>query len=475
MAGAKLEQAKKALAFCVENLNDNDRFEILRFATEVEALFDKLTDASKANRSRAQSFIKDLRPLGGTAIDDALRKALALRPEKGDRPYVIIFLTDGRPTVGNTQEDSIVDNVKKASGGNVRVFCFGIGTDVNTHLLDKITDETRAFSQYVLPEEDIEIKVSAFFTKIKEPVLASPKLTFPDSIRVTKLYPSTVPDIFKGEQLVLAGRYSGKGDGAIQIEGTVNGETKRFAYDVKFTDEANDHEFIPRLWATRRVGYLLDEIRLRGENKELKDEVVELSRKYSIVTPYTAYLITEDEARRGVAQNVRTLQFENEVRLREAKDNYSFFMKDKSGQKAVNSTRSYSQLKAADAPTADIGIGNVEALRGESQMAPALRIYRAQTPAAPAGIAGRPPVPEAAAQQYAEQSRFVAGKTFFQNSSNWVDSEVQKNANAKRVRIQFGSQEYFDLQKNQPKAQVWLAQGRNVQFVLGDSVYEIYE
>jgi Ca-activated chloride channel family protein len=232
-----LEQAKKAIGFCVENLNDGDRFEVLRFATEVEPLFDKLTDANKDNRSHALTFIKDTKPIGGTAIDDALRKALALRPDKGERPFIVIFLTDGRPTVGNTRENDIVENVKKAGGGNVRVFCFGIGHDVNTHLLDKITEETRAFSQYVLPEEDIEVKVSTFFTKIKEPVLASPKILFPESVRVTKLYPSPVPDLFKGEQLVLAGRYSGSGDGAIRIEGTVSGETKTFAYDVKFADE----------------------------------------------------------------------------------------------------------------------------------------------------------------------------------------------------------------------------------------------
>ncbi len=119
MAGAKLEQAKKALLFCVENLNDNDRFEVLRFSTEVEGLFDKLTDAAKDNRSRAEMFIKELKPTGGTAIDDALKKALALRPEKGDRPYVVIFLTDGRPTIGNVDVNQIVDNVIKSNQGNV--------------------------------------------------------------------------------------------------------------------------------------------------------------------------------------------------------------------------------------------------------------------------------------------------------------------------------------------------------------------
>jgi Ca-activated chloride channel family protein len=475
MAGAKLEQAKKALAFCVENLNDSDRFEVLRFATEVESLFDKLVEVSKDTRSKAQSFIKDLRPIGGTAIDDALKKALAQRPEKGDRPYIVIFLTDGRPTVGNTKEDDIVANVTRTSQGNVRVFCFGIGHDVNTHMLDKITEETRAVSQYVLPEEDIEVKVSSFFSKIKEPVLASPKISFPDSVRVTKLYPSPVPDIFKGEQLVLAGRYSGKGDGAIQIEGMVNGETKKFAYDVKFADEGNDHEFIPRLWATRRVGYLLDEIRLRGENKELKDEVVELARKYSIVTPYTAYLITEDETRRGVAHNARTLRFENEVRLQEARDNYSYFMKDKGGERGVASARSYSSLKAANAPADAISLGNVEALQAAPQAAPVQQPGSVASTRRPGVIASKKVIAEETARQYAAQSRFAGGKTFFQNEAQWVDADAQNFEKAKRVRVQFGSPEYFELQKKHPKAQAWLAVANNLQFVLAGTVYEIYE
>ena len=105
MAGAKLEQAKKALLFCVENLNENDHFEVIHFATEVEPLFDHLKDANTSNRDRAKSFIKELKPKGGTAINDALQKALAMRPDSGERPFVIIFLTDGRPTIGTTDEE----------------------------------------------------------------------------------------------------------------------------------------------------------------------------------------------------------------------------------------------------------------------------------------------------------------------------------------------------------------------------------
>ena len=467
MAGKKLAQAKKALQFCVENLNDGDRFEIIRFSTEVEPLFDKLVKATEQNRAKADEFIRALKPIGGTAIDDALQKALALRPGGSDRPFVVIFLTDGRPTIGTTDEEQIISDVKKASRGHTRVFCFGIGTDVNTHLLDRITEDTRAVSQYVLPEEDLEVKVSSFFSKIKEPVLTNPTLKFTGGIRATKLYPSPLPDLFKGEQLVLAGRYAGKGDAAVIVEGAVNGEARKFTYEVSFPKEASDNEFIPRLWATRRVGYLLDEIRLHGENAEVRDEVTELARKYSIVTPYTAYLILEDETHRNVPMATRSLQgFDADRPAREeAAKAWSDFKDVSDGEKAIGGARSGSFYRMADA------VGPAKAKGAlESRRALGLPATSGPTPSASPANQSRERL-----VQYSQQAQFVAGKSFFQNGPQWTDSAVQKQPSAKRVRIQFGSEEYFDLVAKQPKALPWLALGQNVQFVLDNTVYDIYE
>src|SRR6185436_338895 len=118
---------------------------------------------------------------------------------------------------------------------------------------------------------------------------------------LTKVYPKEMPDLFKGEQLVVFGTYEKPGKSAITITGMVNGQQQKFAQDVTFEEKTDSSkEWIAKLWATRRVGYLLDEIRLHGESKELKDEVVELARKYGVVTPYTAFLINEDERRREV-------------------------------------------------------------------------------------------------------------------------------------------------------------------------------
>jgi Ca-activated chloride channel family protein len=476
MAGKKLDQAKKALQFCVENLNDGDRFELLRFSTEVEPLFDKLVEANRQNRARADEFVNGLKPIGATAIDDALKKALALRSGKAfseesrsanGRPFVIIFLTDGRPTIGTTDEEQIVSKVKKENDGHTRIFCFGIGTDVNTHLLDKITEETHAFSQYVLPEEDLEVKVSNFFSKIKEPVLANPSLTLTGDIRISKLYPSPLPDLFKGEQLVLVGRYSGHGDSAVLIEGVVNDATRKFSYETKFLEESSENDFIPRLWATRRVGYLLDEIRLHGENAELRDEVTDLARKYGIVTPYTAYLIVEDETRRDVPIPLRSMQnLERDKDARnEAASVWQQFKTERGGDSGVTSARSSLALKSANAPelgTAESGAAFMRRY-GLASIAGSVR----STPA--------PDATQVRVARYSQQAQFVVGKTFFQNDEQWVDSAIQKSPDAKRVRIQFGSDEYFAFLTRHPQAAPWLALGQNLQLLLDGTIYEIYE
>lgn len=475
MAGRKLEQARKALRFCVENLNDHDRFEIIRFSTEVEPLFDKLVTASEANREKAEDFIQDLKPIGGTAIDDALKAALALRPDSGARPFVVIFLTDGMPTIGTTDEGQIVADVKNENDAHTRIFCFGIGGDVNTHLLDRITEETRAFSQYVLPDEDIEVKVSNFFSKIKDPVLANPTIKFTAGVRATKLYPSPLPDLFRGDQLVLVGRYSGEGSSAAILEGTVNGKKRQFTYEVNFPREDDGHEFIPRLWATRRVGYLLDQIRLHGENAELRDEVTTLARQFNIVTPYTAYLIVEDEDRRRVPlamQSLPQLYTDKDAR-QEAVDNWNAFKSEVGGERALAGSRYGLALKNADVAT-------VASVSGATEASRALGFSAGGGAGGVSALPALPPAPANVAKTQlvndSQQGQLIAGKNFFQNTSHqWVDSLVQQFQNARRLRIQFGSPAYFEFAAKHPKALPWLALGQNVQFVLDGALYDIYE
>jgi Ca-activated chloride channel family protein len=455
MAGAKLQQAQKALRFCVENLNAEDRFEIVRFSTEAEPLFRELVPADSDHRKRANGFIEDLKPIGGTAIADALQSALKVRPDKSDRPFVVIFLTDGLPTVGTRNPDEIIANIKKASGA--RIFSFGIGSDVNTQLLDQIAESTGAFSQYVLANEDLELKVSNFYTRIKEPALTNLKLDLGGSVHTTKMYPSNLPDLFKGDQLVVAGRYSGAGDVEAKLTGNVGSSEQTFTYKLHFDDRKTTDDYVPRLWATRRVGFLLDEIRIRGETAELRDETTELARKYGIVTPYTAYLIVEDEDRRRVPMADRSMQgMSKDVATRaEVAKAWDGFKDKKEGEDGVANARSQNAFKFAQQAPASISSGASESLRGFAAAAPA------GTPAA------------ARLSQYTQQSRFVNGRAFFQNGNQWIDSNAQNTA--KRERVQFNSEKYFNLLTKHPEAGPWLALGQNVVLKLNDTVYEIAE
>src|SRR5206468_5575198 len=370
MAGAKLQQAQKALRFSVENLNTDDRFEIVRFSTEAEPLFRELVPADSDHRKRANGFIDDFKPIGGTTIADALQSALKVRPDKSDRPFVVIFLTDGLPTVGTRNPEEIVAIIKKASG--VRIFSFGIGSDVNTQLLDQIAEGTRAVSQYVLANEDLELKVSNFYTRIKEPALTNLKLDL-GSVRTTKMYPADLPDLFKGDQLVVAGRYSGAGDVEAKLTGNVGRREQTFTYKLHFDDRKTTDDYVPRLWATRRVGFLLDEIRIHGETAELRDETTELARKYGIVTPYTAYLIVEDEDRRRVPMADRSMQSmsaDAATRAEVAKA-WTGFKDKKEGEDGVANARSQNAFKFAQQAPASIASGSSESLRGFAAAAPA--------------------------------------------------------------------------------------------------------
>ena len=453
MAGAKLQQAKKALQFCVENLNTDDRFEIVRFSTEAESLFGKLSEADSEHRKRASNFIGDLKPIGGTAIADALETAFKARTEKSERPFVIIFLTDGLPTVGTRNPDEIVADVKKA--GDARIFSFGIGSDVNTQLLDQIAEGTRAFSQYVLENEDLEVKVSNFYTRIREPVLTNVRLEFGGGVRTSKLYPAQLPDLFKGDQLVLTGRYSGSGEVEAKLTGMANGREQTFTYKVKFDDSSND--YVARLWATRRVGFLLDEIRIHGETTELRDEATDLARRYGIVTPYTAYLIVEDEDRRRVPMADRSMQsMSADAPARaEVSKAWDGFKEKKDGADAVANARSQNAFKFAEQSGASINYGAAESLRG----------FTLNAPSAPAE--------SDRLTQYTRQSKFVNGRAFFQNGKQWIDANAQ-NA-TKRQHLQFNSEAYFDLLKQHPEAAPWMALGQNVLLALDDTVYEITE
>jgi Ca-activated chloride channel family protein len=295
MRGVKMEQAKKALKYCLNNLGPKDRFALMNFATTVNKYKDGLLENTPDQLEQARKWVDHLEATGGTAINDALAAGQELRTKDESRTFTIVFFTDGQPTVGETNIDKILKNTLARNSANTRIFTFGVGDDVNASFLDKLADETRAVATYVRPAEDIEAKVSSLYAKISHPVMTNLKVAATNGVSFSEMYPPQLPDLFHGGQVQVLARFNGKGPSAIKLTGQVGMETKEFAYDLNFPEKSTDEKaFVEPIWARRKVGYLLDQIRANGESKELKDEVIALAKKYGITTPYTSYLIVPD-------------------------------------------------------------------------------------------------------------------------------------------------------------------------------------
>jgi Ca-activated chloride channel homolog len=297
MDNVKMDQARKALKHLLGGLNSGDRFAIVTFSTNVRKYRDALVEANSEQLESARKWVDGLKAGGGTAIQAALDTALEMRAKDEGRSFTLVFFTDGQPTIGEMKPERIVQNVAAKNTANTRIFTFGVGDDVNAALLDQLADNTKALSTYVRPAEDIEAKAASLYGKISHPVLANVRLTTSDNIKVHEVYPPSLPDLFYGSQLVVLGKYTGHGPAAVRLTGQVGKESREFAYDVTFASKTDaDREFVEHLWARRKVGYLLDQIRLNGEQKELMDEMLALAKRYGIATPYTSYLVVPDAA-----------------------------------------------------------------------------------------------------------------------------------------------------------------------------------
>ncbi len=295
MRGPKMDQARRALKYCLDNLAKEDRFALINFATTVNKYRDSLSDAAADRVADAKKWVEALEATGGTAIDDALAAALDFRQKDEGRSFTVVFFTDGMPTIGETSPEKILQHVAARNTASTRVFTFGVGDDVNATMLDRLAEQTRAVSTYVRPAEDIEAKVSGLYAKISNPVLANLKLTTSGGVSQREVYPPALPDLFHGSQLVVLGRFTGQGPAAVKLSGQVGAESREFVYELTFPEKTGDERgFVEHLWARRKVGYLLDQIRANGEKKELVDEVVTLAKRYGITTPYTSYLVVPD-------------------------------------------------------------------------------------------------------------------------------------------------------------------------------------
>jgi len=449
MAGKKVKAAKKALKYCLERLLPADRFNIVRFSTSVERFRNAPIEANQKNLSAARRFLNTFNASGGTAIHEALMTALRDRPEGGEA-HMIVFLTDGEPTVGLTEEEGIASSVKQENKGGSRIFSFGVGTELNATLLDRLSSESRASVEYASDGTETELKVSGFYDRIAFPVLTDVKIDLGEA-QSFDVFPRERPALFKGEQVIVVGRYRSPGKHQVKLRGKTGEKDRSYVEKVNFPRVESQHDFIAKLWAVRKVGYLLEEIRAHGEQKELKDEVVELGKRFGIVTPYTSYLVLEDVRPRGGP----TPQPEPENRLmggtrpalpaflpKEAPDRGTFpdapSMSDDEAPASGLGRRSRERSKALSG-------GGFTSHSGEGAVAAstALKDMKEKTTS---------DTDEASLSQ-----RYFAGRAFTKRADTWTDSRWDPKA--KRLEIASLSSAYFELLRMHPELRALLSLG----------------
>jgi Ca-activated chloride channel homolog len=464
MEGDKIVQAKGALHFVLNQLREGDRFNILYYSDAVMPLFDGLREVSADNIGQAKSTVDALTADGGTAIYDALT-AGSRQLKVGERPAYALFLTDGLPTVGNTNVDEIIAAAKQNFDPRAKLFAFGVGYDVNTTLLDSLSYNHHGTATYVQPGENLESKVSEFYSRMASPALVDVALDI-DGLDEYDLMPRSLPDLFHNNEIFVTGRYRGQAARSVTVSlrGTTGGSSKTLTAQVApLTGEG--HSAAARLWATRKVSWLIDQVRLKGDNKELVDEIERLATRFGIVTPYTSFLITEP----GMDRRERLQALEENIML--ARD-------DESGQYAVGRSATNQANQAYDTAAAPQAAGQTAGAKAAPAPAPAAE------PIEVFGMNGdgdyeaeREELRRSGRADQSSTVNYVGSQTFLRELENerlrWVDARYEQTQ--RTLRVQTYSDAYFDLLAEFDWLADYLAQGENVVLVLDGIALETTE
>ena len=475
LKGGKMDQARKALEYCVKNLRTGDRFNIIDFSTTARNFDDNgLVEFNNKSKAKALKYVAALNARGGTAISEALDlslkhlKAGGQRPAGSDRTQpaglnrlkMIVFATDGLPTIGQRDPEKILRDMAKKNTEDVRIFVFGEGYDVNTKLLDFLAINHRGEADYILPNENITDKISKFFDRVGSPIMTNLDIKF-EGLKVTSVYPNKISDVFKGEQVIIYGRYTGHGMKTIRLTGTVKGEKKTIAYKLNFPEYSKDDKssFVPRLWAGRKVDHLLAEIRKDPSkpSKELVDEVTLLAKRYGIITPYTSYLVTDDVAGKSPAGTTG-----NGIGL------------GGGGRPGFFRRRVAQRLEAAKAtPKSDAArasrVRDSRQLAQGRQNASKGRLFgldKAADDAVKEKNNGKPGSSLTA-------MRYIGTRTFYKGGNTWFDSRYNPAKHAKGLKkVTVGSEQYLTLLSKDGSLAKYLALG-DVVLRVGKTWYHI--
>ncbi|MEM8669511.1 MAG: VIT domain-containing protein [Planctomycetota bacterium] len=496
MRGEKIDQARRAANYVVQRLKNRDRFTLINYDSRVETFRSELTDADKETRTDAEEYIDSMLAGGSTNIDEALNQALQMATG-ADGPVYVVFMTDGQPTVGEKNAMKIAANAKQRLGEGVRLFSLGVGHDVNSRLLDKLSSICLGQTNYVRPGEPLDDVVSRLYDRIGAPALTDAKIRLTvggKEGRTNQIYPADMYDLFSGDQLVIVGRYRKQGALKVELSGDFLGKRQTYVFEDELPKQTGSGKnvFVERLWATRRIGEIIDEIDLEGENQELVDELITLSKRHGILTPYTAYLAEEQtdlndlsRGRRIAGQQLEQLDAEmGEFAFNQRR--FKGLLRSSSRAAPAGSNDEMDMMGGMMMGGGGAGLGgrggfgggrgSVDGQAG-APSADALsdrsRARRSNASRA-VGTSNGPVEEDGASLSQPQRVKQIGSKTFYWRSGRYVDSDATKPQLEKVTEITQFSDEYFELLDDLEESEkACLAQDVDILLVIKGKVYLI--
>ena len=474
MTGQKIAQARDSLAFVLSRLAKGDKFNIVLFNGSISSYRDELQTLDEDVRADALAYVAATRASGSTNISGALERAFALlNQDDSTNPKYLVFLSDGEATTGETNEMKLAEIARNANKKEARFFSFGVGYDVHSRLLDRFVSDGRGQGVYVKPNENIEEYVAKLYSRIEAPIFTETTFNFKlegkelNQYFTNLVYPSGAIDVFAGEQIVVVGRYSTPGDVTITAKGRVGEKDAAFTYSGKFVAKSEDssYAYVARLWANRRVAEIIDQLDLKGQNKELLDELVELSKKHGIITPYTSFFAGEEfDLNDSVANEIAERQFNSMASQTSNQAGFGQRAFKQNLRNAANVADSveasaFESLVIADSAMGG-GMGGGFDRKLAAREPQAMRAPRSLGRGSAMGARSMNAAPVMAdadvdfddvmgnsARDAAQNVRHIGNKTFYFKKNVWVDSSITDELRQKQKKVELTpySDEYFRL------------------------------
>ena len=290
MSGFPIEKAKEAMKLALDGLHPQDTFNLITFAGDTHVLFEKPVPASEENLRKAQEFLASRNGGGGTEMMKAIKTAL--EPSDSQQHIrIVCFMTDGY--VGNDM--AIVGEIQKHP--NARVFSFGIGSSVNRYLLDKMAEEGRGEVEYVALNDDGSAAARRFHERVRSPLLTDISLDF-GGLRAADVYPKRINDLFSAKPVIIHGRFTEAGGGAIRLKGKSFGREIVREIPVNFPASEPNHDTLATLWARTRIDDLMSQdyagVQNGNAKAEVKDTITNLGIEYRLMTQFTSFVAVEE-------------------------------------------------------------------------------------------------------------------------------------------------------------------------------------